>query len=274
MRQRRSALAVAAGPAGRRTRASFLDRTLQILDHLQQSGRPASPYEIGRSVGAPASSIYAVIDSLLHRNLLSRAAGNRIWLGPRLHHYGLAYARALDLLSLADPVMRRLAAGVGETVQICGRDGESMVVLAMVEGPGHFPISARVGTRLPLNWTASGRLLAGHLPRAERVALFGRAARPSPTGRAPIDPEALSAESAVALAQRIAIQLGQSAEAVACIAAPIRDHAGACLATISIVTLEERARRHRTRFVAAVQEAAAAIEERLGEPEVPAALSA
>jgi len=276
MHQHRTAItprtdALAAPP---RFRSSFLDRALQVLDHLQQCGRPVTPYEIGRSLGAPPSTIYAVVDALLRRNLLSRSADNRIWLGPRLLHYGLAYARALDLLAFAGPVMRALAAGVGETVQICGRDGDSMVVLAMAEGPGQYPISARVGTRLPLNWTASGLLLAGHLPPVERSLLFRRAARPSPTGRAPTDPEALAQESAAALTQRIAIQLGRSAEAVACLAAPIRDRTGACRATISIVTLEERARRHRARYVAAVQEAAAAVEERLGQPDEPVALSA
>ncbi len=276
MRQRRSTsaavpLSLAAPP---RIRASFLDRALQVLDHLQQHGRPATPYEIGRSVGAPPSSIYAVVEALLRRNLLAREADNRIWLGPRLLHYGLAYARALDLLALAGPVMRALAAGIGETVQICGRDGDSMVILAMAEGPGQYPISTRVGTRLPLNWTASGLLLAGHLPLAERRMLFRRAARPSPTGRAPTDPEALAAESAAAFTRRIAMQFGRTSEAVASLAAPIRDRTGACQATLSIVTVEERARRNRARYVAAVQEAAAAIEERLGQPDEPAALSA
>ena len=47
-----------------------------------------------------------------------------------------------------------------------------MVVLQMAEGPGHFRVTSRVGSRVPLNWTASGRLLVGHLPDDERIAFF------------------------------------------------------------------------------------------------------
>ncbi|HEX4262162.1 MAG TPA: helix-turn-helix domain-containing protein, partial [Acetobacteraceae bacterium] len=151
-------------PGARRGRTSGIDRALQLLDHLQATGRPATAYEIARSVGAPISTVYVLIDEMVGKRVLGRT-GNLVWLGPRLFHYGLAYARTLDLLGVATEVMEALARAVGETVQICGRDDGRMMVLAMAEGPCHFRVTSRVGTRVPLNWTASGRLLAGHLPR-------------------------------------------------------------------------------------------------------------
>ncbi|HTU56427.1 MAG TPA: IclR family transcriptional regulator [Acetobacteraceae bacterium] len=248
----------------RRTRTSGLDRVLQIMDHLQATERPASAYEIARSVGAPISTVYVLIDELVEKCLLDRVEGNRVWLGPRLFHYGLAYTRSLDLLSVATEAMQALARDLGETVQICNRDEGRMVVLAMAEGPGPFHVTSRVGTRVPLNWTASGKLLVGHLPRAERRALFRRHALPSPTGRAETDPAVLADSAADALARRLSVQMGESDYSVACIAAPIRDEAGACVATISIVLPEDKARRGRTRYAKAVQSAALGIEHRLG----------
>jgi DNA-binding IclR family transcriptional regulator len=157
-----------------------------------------------------------------------------------------------------------LCGKIGETVQICGRDGDSMVVLAMAEGPGHFKVTSRVGTRVPLNWTASGRLLVGHLPAAERLALFRRCGKASPTGRAETDAATLAEAARAALAERLSIQLGESDFSVACVAAPIRDAAGACQATISIVLPEQKVARDRSRFASAVQSAAARIEALLG----------
>jgi DNA-binding IclR family transcriptional regulator len=244
---------------GRRTRTSGIDRAVQILDHLQGTGKPATAYEIARSVGAPVSTVYVLIDEMLERRLLDRVAGNMVWLGPRLYQYGLAYAHSLDLLSVASDAMRALSQLVGETVQICGRDEDRMVVLDMAEGPGHFRVTSRIGTRVPLNWTASGRLLTGHLPREERIALFRRAAEPSPTRRAETDPVILAEAAEKALAQRLSVQIGESDYAVCCVAAPIRDAAGACLATISIVLPEEKIRRNRARYARAVQEAALGI---------------
>src|SRR5258708_15695250 len=131
--------------------------------------------------------------------------------------------------------MQRLSAEVEETVQVCGLEDGMMVVQQMAEGPGHFRVTSRVGTRVPLNWTASGRLLVGHLPEKERLAVFRRCARASPTGKAETNPAALSAESRQALTQRLSIQVGVSDFWIACIAAPIWDRACACLAPGSIV---------------------------------------
>ena len=136
--------------------------------------------------------------------------------------------------------MHLLCREVNETVQICGRDGDYMIVLAMAEPVGHFRVTSRVGTRVPLNWTASGRLLVGHLPEKERVAIFRRSACMSPTAKAVTNPGQLCRESREALAAHLSIQVGASDFWIACIAAPICDRSGACLATISVVVPEQK----------------------------------
>ncbi|SER09061.1 transcriptional regulator, IclR family [Faunimonas pinastri] len=247
-----------------RRRVSGIDRAVQILDYLQETGRAATGYDIARAVRAPVSTVYSVVDDLVDKQMLARGVDGTIWFGARLYHYGLAYARSLDLLTVATHEMHELCREVGETVQICGRDGDMMVVLAMAEGPGHFNVTSRVGTRVPLNWTASGRLLVSHLPAAERVEIFRRSARASPTGRAEIDPEALADAAAASLAARLSIQSGESDYAVACIASPIRDPDGQCAATVSIVLPEFKVQQDRERFVGAVLESARRIEASLG----------
>lgn len=255
--------AVAQTPA-RRSRTSGIDRVLQVLDHLQAIGRPATAYDIARSVGAPVSTIYITIDDLVQKRVLARTNGNHVWLGPRLLHYGLAYARSNDLIEIATEEMHLLAGEIGETIQICGRDGDDMVVLAMAEGAGHFHVASRVGTRVPLNWTASGRLLCAHMPSGELVTLFRRSALPSHTGRAVTDPVALAEATERAVRERICVQVGESDFSVACIAAPILNPERTCVATISIVLPEEKVQRDREHFVSHVQASARRIEERLG----------
>ena len=254
----------AAGRRPRGARSSGLDRALQILDHLQEAMRPVSSYAIAKAIGAPLSTVYVVVDDLVEKRMLQRRGDGMVWLGARLYHYGLAYAGSLDFLDVATHAMQDLCREVGETVQICGRDGDHMVVLAMADGPGHFRITSRIGSRVPLNWTASGRLLVGHLPDAERLAVFRHAARVSPTGAAQMDAEVLSQAAARALSGRLSIQISESDFSVACVASPIRDPTGACVATISIVLPEHRVLQGRERYTSAVMEAAAGIEASLG----------
>ena len=248
----------------RRSRTSGIDRALQIFDHLQHVEQATTAYEIARAVGAPLSTVYSIIDDLVNKDLLNRDANGLIWLGPRLYHYGLTYARNLDLLSAATQEMHELARQSGETVQVCGRDQDMMVVLAMEDGSGHFNVSSRVGSRSPLNWTASGRLLVGHLPEEELMTIFSRSARVSPTGRAETDPRVLAEHAHEALEQGLSIQAGESDFAVACIAAPIRDNQGACQATMSIVVPESKLHQQEPGLVDLVKSSARRVERRLG----------
>jgi len=248
----------------RRTRVSGIDRALQVLDHLKAEMKPLSPYAIGRGLGMPLSTAYAIIDDLVDKSLLTRRADGTVWLGQRLLHYGLAYGRAIDFLDVATSEVHELCRISGETTQLCGRDGDHMVVLAMADAPGHFRVSSRVGTRFPLNWTASGPLLVGHLPEFERVALFRNAAKVSPTGRSETDPVRLAREAEVALAQRLSVHLSESDFAVVCIASPICNRDGECVATISLVVPEQKAAQRGDEFARLVREASQRIEAMLG----------
>lgn len=234
------------------------------MDALTESQQAMTAYELAKAAKAPVSTIYRLIDELVDREMLSRTETGAVWLGPRLMRYGLVYRAHMDLFTEARREISRLCQRTGETVQVCGRDGDMMVVLAMADGGGHFRVTSDVGTRVPLNWTASGRLLLGHLPEAERLAAFQSATRPSETGMADTDPARLSAQSRDDFDANVAIQISNSEYSVACIAAPIRDVAGSCVLTISLVLSEQRAKEKRDELVRQVQASALAVERAMG----------
>jgi len=134
----------------------------------------------------------------------------------------------------------------------------------MADGPGHFRVMSEVGTRVPLNWTASGRLLVGHLPDAERLAIFKAGAKASPTARAETNPKALAKLSRQAFAERLSIQMSETDFLVSCVASPICDQAGACVATVSIVLPEHKVIARDAFYADAVRAASEKIERNLG----------
>lgn len=223
-----------------------------------------SAYELARSAGAPASTVYRLIDELTERDMLSRVDGNQVWLGPRLMRYGLTYRSNIDSFTEARREMKLLSSRTGETVQLCSRDDNMMVIIGMEVGSGDFRVTSDVGTRVPLNWTASGRLLVGHLPSEQRVESFRACKTVSETGVAETDPELLAKQSGEDFRNRIAVQIGAAEFAVACIAAPIRDNSNNCLMTMSIVLPEKLVQKRLSKLVTDVQEAALAVERALG----------
>ncbi|WOI57854.1 IclR family transcriptional regulator [Palleronia sp. LCG004] len=226
--------------APRRSRTSALTRSLQILDLLSDKLRPMTAYELAKESGAPPSTVYKLIDDMTDGAMLGRMPDGRVWLGPRLMRYGLAYRARMNAFQEAERAMHDLSERTGEMVQICTRDEGWMSVIGMAEGRGTFRVTSDVGTRVPLNWTASGRLLIGHLSDDERREVFARCATPSATGLAETDPDILARTSREAFLDGISVQIDTSEEAVACIAAPVRDADGACLMTLSVVMPKHR----------------------------------
>lgn len=248
----------------KRSRVSGIDRAFQVLDFLMERGESATAYDIAKALGAPTSTIYEIIDTLCSKNILQRRGERgQVFLGSKLHFYGLGYVRDTNRDGVFQRVMEDLARITGETVQICGRDDDRMVVLMMEEGAGHFRVSSRVGTRVPWNWTASGRLLVAGLPAAQRADLCARAV-PSPTGRAETDPQRLAEACRAASDEGLSVQVSESDYAVACIAAPIRTADGECVATISLVVPDSRAADPALDFTGKIRLAARQIEEALG----------
>jgi DNA-binding IclR family transcriptional regulator len=245
-------------------RTSGIDRVLQILDLLTESQQPMTVYELAKLAGAPMSTFYKIVDDMLDKELLSKAGNKQVWLGPRLMRYGLLYRSKMDVFTVARKEMKRLSEELGETTQVCARDEGMMTVIGMSEAEGHFRVTSDVGTRVPLNWTASGRLLLGHLSQAERIAIFSKCAKPSDTGTAQTNVAELAEQSKQDFDNKLAVQLGSSEYAVACIASPIRDMNGDCLATISVVLAESKARENQSKYATAVQKAALTIERAMG----------
>ncbi len=248
----------------RKPRTNGIERASAILECLVGLGDSATAYQIAKTIGAPLSTTYETIALMEELGLLQRSGGEgKYFLGARLLFYGLAYSSHLA----EDEVYRReaesLSRACGENVQICVRDGDFMVVSLMAEAAGSFHISSRPGSRTPLNWSASGRLLLGHLTPEERTEIFRRA-RPSPTGRALTDPGALEEACAKAWSRGCSVQIAESDFAVACIAAPVKNGEGECVATVSLVVPESTAKKKQRELSRLVIESAENIEQQLG----------
>ncbi len=264
MTEQMTIIALAQEKSTRRSRVSGIERSVQILDALSERGSATSAYAIAKIINAPISTVYSIVDELIARGILSRSEDNLVWLGPRLFRYGLALQAQSDILVESKREMHRLRYATGETVQICNRDEGMMVVVAMAEGTGQFRVSSQFGSHFPLNWTASGRLLVGHLRMSECRAIFERFSEPSPTGRAETDPDILAHQAHEDLRNRLAVQMGISEFSVACIASPICDTVGACVATISIVMPEQKALENLDHHAEALKGSAKRIEHALG----------
>jgi DNA-binding IclR family transcriptional regulator len=220
-------------PAGDRRRG--IDRTIMLLEELLRQRRPMRVAEIAKRIGAPRSTTYEIVNSLIEAEMLELAgADGQVYFGRTMHLFGWAYGHHNARNRRITETMDRLAVETGETVQLCALRGDKYVVLDCRDSPRHIRISSEVGAEVPIPWTASGRLLLTHLTDDEIRAFVPATDYALPDGR--VIPQAdflaevdqarrLGYSETSALADRFTW----------CMAAPIRDADGRIGRTVCFV---------------------------------------
>jgi DNA-binding IclR family transcriptional regulator len=243
--------------------ARSLARGIAVVDLLRARG-PATMAEIVDALAIPKSTACETVGVMAQAGWVAPAADGRLALGRRPHEVGQGYAEGEGLLREGGPVVRGLRDEPGDTVQLPALDGDRMAVLLKEEGLRAVRIISRAGSRVPVNWAAAGRLLVSDLEDDALRRLLAATVAPSPTGRAETDVERLVAQVRASRAQGFAVGIGETDEHAGCVAAPVLDAAGRCVAAISIAAPEQRlAAPHRQALVEAVVRAAGALSRRL-----------
>jgi DNA-binding IclR family transcriptional regulator len=241
-------------------------RALEMFEYLLQRGEPATVGAIVSALQIPKSTAYELVRTLTEAGYLEPAGRNAgLFLGRKLFELGMAYRGQVDLLRDGSQIVEELRDASGETVQLSVLENDMMLVLLKEEGSHSIRIISRVGSRVPVNWAAAGRLLVSGLDDATLGALLKRSVRQSPTGRSITDVSKLMQQIRKFRKQGYATELNEANEHAGCVAAPVIDGSGRCVAAISIVVPEHRlGKQNRENLIKKVREAAAKLSGRLG----------
>ena len=84
----------------------------------------------------------------------------------------MAYRGHVDLLKDGSRIVEELRDETGETVQLSVLENDMMMVLLKEEGVRPLRIISQVGSRVPVNWAAAGRLLVSDMDDKALAALL------------------------------------------------------------------------------------------------------
>lgn len=246
-----------------RKRARGINRAFDILDHLRAVKAPQRPVEIAQALGAPKSTIYDLVGTLLDHGMLEETDDSgMVFLGRRLYFLGLAYSDYFDLTHKAERVMEKITGNTAETTQFCMLDGDKYTVALQVEGDRPFRISGDIGDRTPIPWTASGRLLLSEMSDDEILELIPPEDFTLPSG------ERLDAAGYIAEIRKAHDEGFFSFDSIVdtfthCFAAPVCDSSGKCVAAICIVAPKDDAMRNYDSYKSMLIEAGHALSKTL-----------
>ena len=178
-----------------RYRAPALDKGLDILELLAETEEGLSQAEIAKALSRSPNEIYRMLDRLVRRGYIARTASDRYELTLKLFALAHRHAPMRRLVSQAMPILRDFARAAGQSCHLAVYDRGEVIVVAQVDSPHYWGIAIRVGARVGLFDTGSGRILLAHAAPAERN-LMAEEHEMMPLETRPADLEARLAEIA------------------------------------------------------------------------------
>jgi DNA-binding IclR family transcriptional regulator len=186
-------------------------------------------------------------------------------LGVGAFEIGSAYQRRADFVQISKPIMSDLALKVQETVHLAILSETEILYLDKVDSPRTLGVMSKVGQRAPAYCTALGKVLLAFLPEDERPRLLDQIRFKPYTKNTIPSKKRLTEELKEVCRRGYARDRREIEEDVECLAAPIRNHLGDTIASISISGPQRKINTRREKmFASQVMQAAALISSKLG----------
>jgi DNA-binding IclR family transcriptional regulator len=244
----------------RTPRILALGRTLAMLEAVIADGGQSNVTTLARSIAMPVATAHRQIATLVAEGYLRRCGGGRHIAGPRL----LGLVQRLDekqvIADAASALLHRLAGELRTVVQL-GTLESDMVTYRIKAGQGAGALFTRIGMQLEAYCSGIGKVLLAHLPPDQRALYIAAGPFVALTANTITDPLQLAAELETAASRGFAIDQGEIAEDLRCMAVPVRHPDGRVLAGLSASQSGPPFRHSDEYLIAKLKAAARAIEQ-------------
>ena len=208
-------------------------RAFAVLERLSRQ-RTIGLEALSRDVKLAKPTVYRFLLTLQELGYARRADGDQWGMTLKLFNVGSRALDHLDLHAAARPVAEELCEELGETVHMGVLEGDSAVYVMKLESRHTIRMFSRVGRRIPLYCTAIGKVLLAFAKEDERDSALKGVRQLAFTKKTLATRAALYAELERIREQGFALGDEEHEDGIHCIGAPVFDHTGAVVATISV----------------------------------------
>lgn len=218
-----------------------IDRMMKLLDVLAQHADPVPLKQLALETGLHPSTAHRILGAMTQSGFVDRTDAGIYRLGIRLLELGSLVKSRISLRETAMPMMVKLHAATGESVNLGIRAGDEIVYVDRTSsGRSSVRVVHIVGARAPLHTTATGKLFLVE-DGPERIREYARRTGLPPSTPASITTlPALEKELERVRRHGVGFDLDEVEAGVRCIAAGIRNDNGELIAGLSPSTPSER----------------------------------
>lgn len=212
-------------------RAPALAKGLDILELLASETSGKTQIEISATLGRTTSEIFRMLVVLRQRGYvdLDEESG-RYSLSTKLFEISHRYPPIRRLSAIAGEEMQRLAERINQSLHLAILRAGHILIIAQVDCPDDYLVSVRLGAKIPLFETASGRVLSAWLDKQALEKTIAAAVATSGDRSTATFRSSLKGVRKAGYCEAQSLTL----EGVRNIAAPISDHSGNVIAALTI----------------------------------------
>jgi IclR family KDG regulon transcriptional repressor len=146
-----------------------VSRAVSILEQFTLDRPEATLTEISGGIGLSKSTTHRLLATLEAAGMVEFNRKTTLYrLGLKLFSMGSVASKSMELVKLADPLLRAITEDTDETSLVLVVDG--MQALCLRRADGNQPVRVlimEVGKHVPFNCGAAGRVLLAHLPDSQ-----------------------------------------------------------------------------------------------------------
>jgi IclR family pca regulon transcriptional regulator len=210
---------------------------LAIMSCFTQDRPVLGVSQIGDILGMHRSTTHRYIITLVALGYLEQVNDRKYRLSLATTRLGMGTMNGISLQEHAGPLLRELYQRIGYTVSLAILDGPVIQYLDRMPGSRrerHPTTKIDIGSRLPVDCTAMGKLLLAFLPTAPRRAILGELTLTKATPRTITSKSQLHQELRKIHATGIAVSDEELQPGFLAIAVPVRDVSREVVAAVSI----------------------------------------
>jgi IclR family acetate operon transcriptional repressor len=228
-------------PKPRRPDRDLVQSLVRALDLLELlSDRACRLTELAHRAKLPASTTHRLLTTLEQKRFVRFDRDESLWsVSSHCYAIGSGFLRREALFTQAAPLLNNLASQLGAAANLGVLEGGKLLLVRQSVGCDRAPVQPP-GATLPAHATAMGKILLAGNASAPQVhgQLAGGLRRL--TNQTICDPAVLARELLNIRLRGIALDNEESMNGRRCLAAPVHDASGQCIAAISVTATPDQ----------------------------------
>jgi len=220
-----------------------IEKSLQILNYLSNTGRSVGITELSSRLLFPKSTVHRILKSLLNYSLVDQERGtSKYRLGLRILEYSNSFYNSFDFRQIAKPFLKKICLETGlNTFLTAWYNGRSICIDSIVPSRNaNTHLFVETGKEMPFHCAASAKVLLAYQPPDDIKRIINEKTLLRYTSKTIINPKKLEEHLSKIRHKGFSICNEELEEGIKAISVPVKNFNKEAIASITITGLSKR----------------------------------